>query len=170
MNTFKSWYNFQDSSKPLDKKAKVYQKPEIKVSHSNSERTQSERTQADSSFLLPSHKSGKAIDAATLQKFTRGKMPIDARVDLHGMSEAQAYEHFNQFLQASLVKGCRCLLVITGKGRDKQGIARGVLKKRLPEWLQTSSFFPDILHVTPAHIKDGGSGAFYILLRRRKKP
>jgi len=111
------------------------------------------------------------IDGATSRKIRRGKLPVDGRIDLHGMRQSEAHEALNRFLHASYVKGRRCVLVITGKGRSeaRDGYEQpGVLRRKVPDWLQSGSVAPFILGFERAHIRDGGDGALYVLLRRKR--
>lgn len=104
------------------------------------------------------------IDAGTGRRLRRGRLPIEARLDLHGMTQLQAHEALRIFLQAAVAVGRRCVLVITGKG-DRLGEG-GILRRRLPEWLNDPALRPHLVSITEAAPKDGGSGAFYIYLKR----
>jgi len=111
------------------------------------------------------------IDGATSRKLRRGKLPVDGRIDLHGMRQNEAHEALNRFLHASYGRGRRCVLVITGKGRSeaRDGYEQpGVLRRKVPDWLQAGSVAPLIVGFEPAHIRDGGDGALYVLLRRKR--
>lgn len=107
-------------------------------------------------------------DRRTANKLKRGRMAIEARIDLHGFTEAQAYLHLLGFLQAARASGARCVLVVTGKGR-KMDAQPGKLKTAVPRWLNEPEFRPFVLSVTYAQQKDGGDGALYILLRKGDK-
>lgn len=122
---------------------------------------------------------GTDLDRRTEERLTSGKMPIDGRIDLHGMTQAQAQRALSFFIQESLAKGRRTLLVITGKGRggasaidtapeDWISPKPGVLRQNMPRWLEAPGIRPHILKVVPAQPKHGGSGAFYIYLRRAR--
>jgi len=104
-------------------------------------------------------------DRRTANKLKRGKLDIDARLDLHGYTEDQAYLHLMGFIQAARASGARCVLVVTGKGR-KTDMQPGKLKTAVPRWLNEPEFRPAILSVTYAQQRDGGDGALYILLRK----
>lgn len=107
------------------------------------------------------------LDRKTAQRLGRGQLPIDATLDLHGMSQAAAATALDGFLAAALRRGARCLLVVTGKGRGGGG--SGVLRQRLPTWLEASVHRDAILALTPARPQHGGGGAFYLLLRRQRE-
>lgn len=104
-------------------------------------------------------------DRRTANKLKRGKLDIDARLDLHGYTEDQAYRHLMGFIQAARASGARCVLVVTGKGR-KTDMQPGKLKTAVPRWLNEPEFRPAVLSVTYAQQRDGGDGALYILLRK----
>mgnify|MGYP005694519765 CR=1 FL=1 len=103
----------------------------------------------------------------------RGKLRPEARIDLHGMTLQQAHPELIGFILKSHANGCRLVLVITGKGKPGQGediIPRrsGVLRHKVPQWLRLAPVSSAILEVTPAHVKHGGGGAFYVYLRRHR--
>ena len=114
------------------------------------------------------------IDKRTADKIRKGKMPIECRLDLHGFNQAQAYEALKHFIIQSYKAGIRSVLVITGKGKsnatstDWLSPSKGVLKKNVPLWLSEAPLKDKILNVTPAQPKDGGSGAFYVYIRKHK--
>lgn len=91
----------------------------------------------------------------------RGRHEPEARLDLHGHSHDSAYAATVRFLSRAQAEGKRLVLIITGKG--------GVLRARLPFWLGQREFEPLIAGLREAHIRHGGSGAFYVLLRQRGK-
>jgi len=101
------------------------------------------------------------IDRGTQRRFFRGEIPIESRLDLHGMTAARAQNQLAQFIESSAYRGCRCVLVITGKGL-------GVLHGHVPNWLKTQPLSSHILALAEARPKDGGSGALYVLLRRNR--
>jgi DNA-nicking Smr family endonuclease len=106
------------------------------------------------------------IDGATLTRVKRGKIEVDGRIDLHGMDQRAAFVTLLGFVETSSRAGRRALLVITGKGPVSQG--GGVLRRNVPGWLMASPLASRILAIEPAHLRHGGEGAFYVLLRRRR--
>lgn len=104
------------------------------------------------------------LDRRTEQKLTRGQMEIDATIDLHGHRQDAARDAFFRFLSEAHRRGYRCVLAITGKGKD----GRGVLRARLSEWVGEAPLRDFVLRAVPARQRDGGQGAFYILLRRQR--
>ena len=106
------------------------------------------------------------IDRRTADRLRRGKLAIDARIDLHGMFQDDAHRALNGFVTGSAAAGRRVLLVITGKGRVREG--GGVLRRNVPHWLRLAPCAPHVLAVVPAQPQHGGSGALYVMLRRKR--
>jgi DNA-nicking Smr family endonuclease len=104
------------------------------------------------------------------QRVARGRDAIDARIDLHGMTQRQAHAALFDFLRRAQSEGARIALVVTGKGtsrgeRDLQS-ERGVLKRQVPIWLALPEFRSLIVGFEDAHVGHGGQGALYVRLRR----
>jgi DNA-nicking Smr family endonuclease len=98
------------------------------------------------------------------QRVARGRDAIDARIDLHGMTQAQAHTALMRFLHRSQTDGARIALIVTGKGaRAGEG---GVLKRQVPMWLRLPEFRSFVVGFEGAHIGHGGEGALYVRLRR----
>jgi DNA-nicking Smr family endonuclease len=111
------------------------------------------------------------MDARAFTRMTRGKLQPEARIDLHGMTLAEARPELIRFILNAQSANLRLVLVITGKGRggDDDGPIRrrvGVLKHQVPQWLHQAPLGPAVLQVAEAHLKHGGSGAYYVYLRR----
>lgn len=113
---------------------------------------------------LPRRQSSKEIDRRTDERLRKGKMPIEATLDLHGYRQDEAHEALINFVKASYGASRRCVLVITGKGR----MSEGVLRQKVPGWLQASDLSPLILKIYTAQPQHGGQGAFYIYLRKNR--
>ena len=101
------------------------------------------------------------IDGRTQRRLFRGDVPLDRRLDLHGLTAARAESRLTQFIERAARDGCRCVLVITGKGA-------GILRGYVPDWLKRQPFSQHILALAEARPHDGGSGALYVLLRRKR--
>jgi DNA-nicking Smr family endonuclease len=106
------------------------------------------------------------IDRANAERLKRGLHRIEARLDLHGMTQAEAHRALSGFVMASRDAGRRCVLVITGRGLGQNG--PGILKSSVPRWLEEPELRRHILAVAAAQPQHGGSGAAYLLLRRRR--
>lgn len=104
------------------------------------------------------------IDKNTLTRLKRGDLSIDGRLDLHGMTQVHAHDVLDRCIAAGVSRGARLILVITGKGVGGDG----VLRRMLPRWLRAGPQATRILRIEPAHAKHGGSGAWYVYLRRRR--
>lgn len=103
----------------------------------------------------------------------RGNLSPERRIDLHGMTIAGAHPTLLRFIEEAHADGARLVLVITGKGRegDDSGpipAGRGILKRQVPHWLNSMPLKPLVLQVAEAHLKHGGSGAYYVYLRRTR--
>lgn len=127
------------------------------------------------------------IDRRTRERLRKGQIAIDGRIDLHGQTQAEAHGSLNRYLAMAHQQDKRCILVITGKGghkgpRGKQGDEAdqpfdlyadqerrgGVLRYVVPRWLAEGENRHRVLTFYPARPRDGGNGALYVLLRRRR--
>jgi DNA-nicking Smr family endonuclease len=106
------------------------------------------------------------------QRVARGKEAIDARLDLHGLTQSEAHAALLRFLRAASAREVRLALVITGKGARDSGARgdgeRGVLKRQVPQWLGLPEFRPYVVGFEDAHIAHGGEGALYVRVRRAR--
>lgn len=111
-----------------------------------------------------------ALDRRTAQRLQRGQLAIEGRLDLHGMTQKQAYPALLRFITASRSFDRRLVLVVTGKGwnpeADRPEEAIGILRRSVPRWLDSPPFTEHVTAVRDAHLKHGGSGALYVMLRR----
>ncbi|WP_415182374.1 Smr/MutS family protein [Phaeovulum sp.] len=113
------------------------------------------------------------MDRKAHQKMTRGRLEPEGRIDLHGMTLAQAHPELIRFILNAQSAGKRLVLVITGKGKrglDEGPIPQrqGALRHQVPHWLHLPPLAAAVLQVTPAHQKHGGSGAYYVYMRRNR--
>jgi DNA-nicking Smr family endonuclease len=102
-------------------------------------------------------------------KLVRGSESIDDRIDLHGMTQADAHAALAHFLRRAQHRGARVVLVITGKGVRNSADAsseRGVLKRQVPHWLDSAALRPLVIGYESAGATHGGAGALYVRLRR----
>jgi DNA-nicking Smr family endonuclease len=114
-----------------------------------------------------SHGQAAGLDKRTMDRLRRGQLPIEAEIDLHGYTQEQAHGALNAFIAGHAAAGRRCVRVITGKGSFRQG-GGGVLKTAVPRWLNETPLQDSILAFTHARRDDGGEGAIYVLLRRKR--
>ena len=113
------------------------------------------------------------MDRKNFQRLLKGKLEIDATLDLHGLTAEQARTQMMSFVQRCHRADYRLLLMITGKGKqsgyDEFNRPRmGVIKQGVPEWLKSGPLSGMVLQITQAHVKHGGGGAYYVYLRRRR--
>ncbi|MDZ7714482.1 MAG: Smr/MutS family protein [Rhodovibrio sp.] len=106
------------------------------------------------------------VDRRTADRLKRGRLEIEGRIDLHGMTRAAAQDALTSFVVAAADRGQRCVLVITGKGTFSGG--PGVLKQEVPKWLNMPPLRERIVAVNEAQPKHGGGGALYVLLKRKR--
>lgn len=116
----------------------------------------------------PAPKPLAPLDRRARKKLARGKETIDARLDLHGMTQAEAHGALARFLQRACANDCRFVLVVTGKGARVGGETRGVLRRQVPFWLALPEFRDLVLGFEAAHVGHGGEGALYVRLRRQR--
>lgn len=111
------------------------------------------------------------MDHSTFGRMKRGRLVPEARIDLHGMTLDAAHPALVRFILRAQSDGKRLVLVITGKGRPGDEAVlyptpRGILRRQVPHWLDIPPLAQAVLQVTPAHIRHGGDGAFYVYLKR----
>jgi DNA-nicking Smr family endonuclease len=103
------------------------------------------------------------------QKLARGHVTIDARIDLHGMTQTEAHAALRSLLQRSQANGGKFVLVITGKGLPNASFnGRGVLRRQVPLWLALPEFRRYVAGFEVANASHGGEGALYVRLRKAK--
>ncbi len=121
---------------------------------------------------------GGGLDGRTAQRLSRGTIEPDARLDLHGMTEAAAHRALLTFLRTAAARGCRLALVVTGKGLgpaapdepfdlEIERRRRGVLRTMAPRWLAGPALASLVADVRQAHRRHGGDGALYVYLRKQ---
>lgn len=113
------------------------------------------------------------MDKKTFGRMNKGRLQPEARLDLHGMTLDRAHPALVRFVLSNHASGKRLVLVITGKGksRDDGGpipVRFGVLRHQVPQWLAMPPLSGAVLQITQAHQKHGGSGAYYVYLRRQR--
>ena len=115
-----------------------------------------------------------SMDSKAFVRMKRGKLVPEGRIDLHGMTIDRAHPALTAFILRAQAGGKRLVLVITGKGRDRDEggpipVPRGILKHQVPQWLSTPPLAQAVLQITEAHISHGGAGAYYVYLRRNHR-
>ena len=113
------------------------------------------------------------MDRKAFDQMKRGKLRPEGKIDLHGMTLDRAHPALTRFILGAQAQGKRLVLVVTGKGkqRDDGGpipVRFGVLRRQVPQWLSLPPMSSVVLQVTQAHLRHGGSGAYYVYLRRTR--
>lgn len=105
------------------------------------------------------------------QKLSRGQAEVDAAIDLHGLTQAEAHSALHHFLARAQSDGARLVLVVTGKGeaRPNSEFGGGVLRRAVPLWLKAPEWRAFVVGFEEASRPHGGAGALYVRLRRRDK-
>ncbi len=113
------------------------------------------------------------MDQKAFSRMKRGKLKPEARIDLHGMTLAQAHPALTGFILRSASAGHRLVLVISGKGKNRDDggpipTKFGVLRHQVPQWLAMAPLGALVMQVSEAHVRHGGGGAYYVYLRRSR--
>lgn len=140
-------------------------------------RTQAPTVPGRANHAVASHPPLVDLDRKARSRIARGRTPIDARLDLHGLRQHEAHDVLRAFIWRAHASGHRTVLVITGKGsrvRDPHpdappwAVGSGILRKAVPGWLAAPDLRSAVLGVEPAHASHGGDGALYVRLRAKK--
>lgn len=110
----------------------------------------------------------RGLDSKIFQQLKAGSLSREAHVDMHGMNADQAFDTLLFFVRESYLQNRRCLLVVTGRGRNSPG-GQSVLKQQIQTWLTRDPLRRIVLAFCTALPRDGGGGALYVLLRKQKK-
>jgi DNA-nicking Smr family endonuclease len=115
------------------------------------------------------------IERRLKRELARGRAAIDAALDLHGLTQAEAHQALRGFLRHSQAQGARLVIIVTGKGAPLDEVGqwpneRGVLKRVTPQWLREPDLRSVVLGFEEAGRAHGGSGALYVRLRRLQVP
>ena len=157
------WIEVTKDVSPLENRHKVnVQKKQITKTTKHKDEPESATTQ---NTYSPVRLKSNDIDHKTHKRLKRGQMQIEGRLDLHGMTQNQAYDALLSFIPRAYSAGKRCVLVITGKG-NREGT--GVLKQKTPQWLNSAPLEQYVLKLEDARPNHGGTGALYVLLRRKR--
>lgn len=167
------WDRVAETIKPLRSRRRPPSPPKPAVEKPANDKPQKPRPPASNHSLPPAKPHLPAlstavtpgVDKRTAQRLGRGQLEIEARLDLHGLTQDEAHVRLSGFIRRSAAAGKRCVLVITGKGFKPTG-ETGVLRQAVPRWLNEPALRHAIVALRHAQPKDGGEGALYVLLRR----
>ncbi len=163
-------------SKTINDNSKVIRKHKAQFKLKNFDIGEKANQKSVKNDLMPSIST--ALDNAPVQmdyksfkKMKRGKSTPEATFDLHGMTVAQAHTALIHFLMTSYSRNMRLVLVITGKGKYQKDTGPipqkvGILRHQVPQWLRMPPLRDKVLQISEAHSKHGGSGAYYVYLRK----
>jgi DNA-nicking Smr family endonuclease len=107
------------------------------------------------------------MDRNTMRRLKRGLIPVQDHIDLHGLTQKDAEVRVREFLIKSQVRGLQCVLIVHGRGLNSPD-SIPVLKERLPVWLNRGPARKIVKAFASARPYDGGTGAIYVLLRKRR--
>ena len=110
----------------------------------------------------------RGLDSKVFQQLKAGSLSVAAHLDLHGMTSDQARDSLLFFIRESYLQGHRCVLVVTGRGKNSPG-GQAILRTEAETWLTRDPLRRVVLAFCTAQPKHGGAGAVYVLLRRQKK-
>jgi DNA-nicking Smr family endonuclease len=118
------------------------------------------------------------LEPKTRRRVARGQVPVDARLDLHGLTQHEAHDALLRFLRREQAAGSAVVIVITGKGgaRGRPGDGphsetaseRGILRRMVPLWLRLPDVRPYVIGFEEAAPGHGGEGALYVRVRRAR--
>lgn len=124
--------------------------------------------------LKPPAPLAPGLERRTRLALRRGALQVDARIDLHGMYQAEAHGALVGFLRRAQATGHTLVLVVTGKGGESFGggfddafSERGVLRRSVPHWLRSPELRSIVLDFEEASRHHGGAGALYVRVKRR---
>lgn len=116
------------------------------------------------------------LERRKARRIVRGAQEVEARLDLHGMTQDEAHGTLSGFIRRCAAAGMRTVIVITGKGGQRRredddtdtysARPRGVLRRNVPLWLAEPGLRPFVVSYSRAHAQHGGDGAIYVMLRR----
>ena len=137
------------------------------------------RTSAPAAVVAPPVPPAVRLDGSTVERLRKGKVEPEAKLDLHGMTQAQAHLRLATFVRRSSERQLRCVLVVTGKGAPAASGGQhegpfelhtnsrsGILREMVPRWLAEGDLRPLIAGSHAAHTRHGGGGALYVYLKK----
>lgn len=133
---------------PYKNKRIIYEKPSDVISQPD----------AAAEEIIQFARSG--LQHKILRQLNQGHFPIEAELDLHGMTSEQAGNTLLEFIEFCRQRNFRCIRIIHGKGHAAS--TQPILKNKVNRWLRQ---LPAVLAFHSAKHRDGGAGAVYVLLK-----
>jgi DNA-nicking Smr family endonuclease len=167
------WSTVTRSIAPLREGAQESQEPEIEAEPALAEKRRpatrkAKPIEAPAAIRSAPPPSLTPLSRRMRRSVTGGKHDIDARLDLHGLTQSEAHAALLRFLRQASAREARLVLVITGKGAKNLSGERGVLKRQVPHWLALPEFRALVIGFEDAGVRHGGEGALYVRLRRTR--
>jgi DNA-nicking Smr family endonuclease len=169
------WAKVVEGAEPLKRKRpqpRKIEKPAPPLHQAKSKPAPPPRTETPQPKPLPTAVK-TPLDRKTARELDKGRIEVEARLDLHGLRQRDAHAELKRFLKGAQARGLRHVLIITGKGASLeesksfyQEEERGVLRNAVPHWLSEPDFAALVVSVSPAPRRLGGDGALYVRLRR----
>lgn len=169
------WARIAETATPLGKRKQARVKPIPLKSERSHHAPKSElaRPLAKPKPKAPPLPHRAELDRQTSRRLEKGRVAVEAKLDLHGMRQRDAHAALRRFLQSAQGKDYRHVLVITGKGATQEAAksfyeeeARGVLRQAVPQWLSHPEFASIVVSFSQAPRRLGGEGALYVRLRK----
>ena len=167
------WESVAKQTKPLRKRHRAAKPPGLPDAETPAAARPAAAPRPPQPVKIPSPPKPEAPPLAPIgrrerSQLSRGRKEIDARLDLHGMTQTRAHRALSAFLQRAQGDGLTFVLIITGKGKMGAESERGVLRRQVPQWLSLPEFRSLVVGFEEAHIGHGGEGALYVRIRRAK--
>jgi len=170
------WKGFTRTIKPLKPKSQSDREPQAAIPSARKTSTECKPATKPATIAAAPAKPATSqiptfvpLGRRIKQRLARGTDAIDARLDLHGRTQAQAHHALLGFLRSAQAQGAKNVLVITGKGARATDGERGVLKRQVPLWLRLPEFRAYVVGFEDAHVGHGGQGALYVRVRKLKE-
>jgi len=154
-----AWTAYRKQVKPLQGRERLFQQ-EAKKLPKMRDVVISRKEDVSSIFVKP-----QPLPAKRIRQLRKHDIPIEASIDLHGMTLVKAHLTVMGFVRKAITDGMRCIEIVTGKGDPLRGT--GKIRREVPVWLQEATVKMHILHVEESHLTRGGS--YLVLLRKDRR-
>ena len=166
---------YLDNTRPLKKSNKFYK--ENKTLESKPIKKEGNKIEFKKNEKPPTQKRNLKMEHSSLErKLKKGKIPINLKIDFHGLSLDQARQQFFQTINNCYSSQKRCILFITGKGAAQRNqdeknkkLFYGKIRENFQKWIYEEGVASKILNVSRAGFAHGGDGAFFVYLRKKTK-